>query len=341
MHGKKKLFFKACSILPMGPLMSLNRKYTLFVPIYHAITRERLIHLEHILPYGSKNPEQFADDLDRLVKHLKPISYEELHHCIKNGEPVPPKSFIITFDDGLRQTYELATDILLKKGVPAIFYINTGVIDNTGLLHRYKASILIEHFLQSKSASLEKKAMDILQANGLDAPDIYKGLRMLHYGRRFMLDEIAHAIGYDFNAYVQEHKPFMTTAQLQDLHSKGFVLGSHSHMHPEYWNIELAEKVKQTTEAMQILHDKCGETRRTFSFPFLDSRTHLDFFEELNKTMPFELIFGSQKLKKDIVPNLIHRFDGDNNLTHMSTYLKGLLVAHTINQVLGKTVVYR
>ncbi|MDP1727167.1 MAG: polysaccharide deacetylase family protein [Bacteroidota bacterium] len=341
MPSKKQYFFKACSWLPFTPLAALNKQHSLFVPIYHAITEERLIHLEHILPYGSKNSRQFEQDMDLLLKNLKPISYDDLLACYRENKPVPPKSFIITFDDGLRQTYENAPEIMLRKGIPAIFYLNTAVIDNKALLHRYKASILLEYIKLQNSESLIKKVQEILIENNIIQPDYYKGIKSINYKNRQVYDIIAHAIEYSFEAYLKQHKPYMNTTQVQDLKNKGFILGSHSEWHPEYWNIDTDEQVHQTESAMQYLKEHFNETHRTFSFPFTDIKTPMRFFNELKKTAPFELLFGSQKLKKDMVPNMVHRFDGDNNLSDMQTYLKALLVFQTINKIRGRSIVQR
>jgi hypothetical protein len=83
-HLAKKLLLNACSLFPVKPLLQLNKGNTLFIPIYHAITDEKLSHLEHLMPYGSKTPKQFENDLDHLLKHLKPISLDTLYDCVVN-----------------------------------------------------------------------------------------------------------------------------------------------------------------------------------------------------------------------------------------------------------------
>ncbi len=341
MKSKKKIFFQFCSILPLAPLLAINKTNSLFIPIYHAITNERLIHLEHILPYGSKNSKQFEQDIDLLLKNLTPISYDDLLNCYQKNIPVPPKSFIITFDDGLRQTYENAVEILLRKGVPAIFFLNTSVLDNKALLHRYKASVLIDFVKSDSKKSLASKVIEVLNANQIITTDYYSGIKVINFKNRQVLDRIADAIDFSFENYLKENRPYMTSLQVQDIKNKGFVLGSHSANHPEFWNIETDEQVREAEAAMKFLKEHFNELNRTFSFPFTDIRTPLSFFKKLQNEAPFELLFGSQKLKKDVVPNMVHRFDGDNNLSDMQTYLKALLVFETLHLIRGNTLVNR
>lgn len=337
MHASKRLLFRLCAPLPLKPLLKLNGKNSLFIPIYHAITNERLIHLEHILPYGSKNSRQFEQDLDHLLKHLHPVSFDELNRSIQSeGKPLLPKnSFFITFDDGLRQTYELATEILLKKGVPAAFFINTAAMDNRYLLHRYKASILIDA-LKTLKQNASGEVLRYLLQHQINASSAADGIRLLHFGLRHHLDVLAGMMEISFDEYLKAHRPFMTSDQVKDLSNKGFIVGSHSHEHPEYWQLTTEEKVQQTCEAMNRLTELTGETRRSFAFPFLDWKTDTQFFKALQQAGPFDLMFGSQKLKHDIIPNMIHRFDGDNNLGSMGAYLKVLLADHLVRRCLGK-----
>ncbi|MBN1341103.1 MAG: polysaccharide deacetylase family protein [Phycisphaerae bacterium] len=55
--------------------------------------------------------------LDRLIRHV-------LH-----GEPVPPRSFAITFDDGFLDTYRLAWPVLQRRGMTATVFLVSDLMD--------------------------------------------------------------------------------------------------------------------------------------------------------------------------------------------------------------------
>lgn len=342
-HLAKKILLNACSLLPVKPLLQANKGNTLFIPIYHAITDEKLLHLEHLMPYGSKTPKQFENDLDHLLKHLKPIGLDTLYDCVSNKKATPENSFIITFDDGLRQVYENAMPILLRKGVPAVFFINTSVIDNQDLLFRYKSSLIVEQVLsyQRSGKSLDK-AIAILKENdpAFDGK-ITSALMKISYKQSHVLDSLAAVLDLSWTEYLAKEKPYMTSAQLQDLKAKGFYLGGHTVHHPELWKLSNDEAVSETFESAKFIKDNYHFPFSSFAFPFTDVQIKNQFFEGIQKAGGIDLMFGSQKLKRDVQANTLQRFDGDNSLIEMDVYIKALLAFQWANKLRGKTIFTR
>lgn len=70
------------------------------------------------------NPVEFRKQLEALSKEGEFVSQQDLLKSIKGEYTLPDKSILITFDDGLREQYELALPILTEMGIPAIFFIN-------------------------------------------------------------------------------------------------------------------------------------------------------------------------------------------------------------------------
>jgi peptidoglycan/xylan/chitin deacetylase (PgdA/CDA1 family) len=342
-HLAKKLLLNACSLFPVKPLLQLNKGNTLFIPIYHAITDEKLSHLEHLMPYGSKTPKQFENDLDHLLKHLKPISLDTLYDCVVNKKAIPENSFIVTFDDGLRQVYENAMPILLRKGVPAIFFINTSVIDNQDLLFRYKSSLIVEQVLsfQKSGKSLDAAMAVLKQNNAIFDGNIVFAVMKISYKQSPILDSLASVLDLSWVDYLAKEKPYMTGAQLQDLKAKGFYLGGHTVHHPELWKLSNEEAVSETYGSAKFMMDTYGLPFSSFAFPFTDVQIKNQFFEGVQQAGGIDLMFGSQKLKRDIQPNTLQRFDGDNSLIEMDVYIKALLAFQWMNKLRGKTIFTR
>ena len=62
----------------------------------------------------------------------KPITTRELTTAMKAGEAVPPRSIIITFDDGRGDNYDYAYPILEKYGFRGVFYIVGDRVGDSG-----------------------------------------------------------------------------------------------------------------------------------------------------------------------------------------------------------------
>lgn len=92
--------------------------------------------------YG-KTPTELRKQLEILSKLGKSISPKDIEEHIAKNDKLPENSIIITFDDGLREQFELAKPILDEMGIPAIFFINTKIFDEPKLLNVHKAHIVM------------------------------------------------------------------------------------------------------------------------------------------------------------------------------------------------------
>jgi peptidoglycan/xylan/chitin deacetylase (PgdA/CDA1 family) len=153
-------------------LMNLLQKITkqkILLPFYHTVAEEPLPHIKHL--YRMKTVKEFLQDLDFLLQHFEPIDAETLEYFHTN-KTVPQKPvFHLSFDDGLKEIYEIVAPILLQKGVPATFFINSGFVDNKALFYRHHASLAIENlqvddFLNKEQPYLSTEQIKALSAQG-------------------------------------------------------------------------------------------------------------------------------------------------------------------------------
>ena len=81
----------------------------------------------------SVSPANFKKQMDFFSKQkYKVISLEELTNLIKGQKPIPPKTVVITFDDGYEDNYIYAFPVLKKYNFPAVIFIITDKIGKTG-----------------------------------------------------------------------------------------------------------------------------------------------------------------------------------------------------------------
>ncbi len=76
-------------------------------------------------------------DFEQQMRYLKEhgyrvISLDEFADFLEFREPIPPKSVVITFDDGWRSTYDIAFPILKRYGFPATLFVYTDLISGSG-----------------------------------------------------------------------------------------------------------------------------------------------------------------------------------------------------------------
>ncbi len=74
-------------------------------------------------------PERFREIIRYVAQHYRPISLSKLLDHLERGENWPPKTVIVTFDDGYLDNYKSAAPILAEYRVPATFFV---VVDAIG-----------------------------------------------------------------------------------------------------------------------------------------------------------------------------------------------------------------
>ncbi len=104
-------------------------------PYYHTVSDVRLNHIRNIFPY--RTVSRFKQDMETLLRHFRPASLDELVAWQKDPSSMCEPHFFLSFDDGLREVYEIVAPLLKKMGIPATFFLNTDFIDNRDLFYRY------------------------------------------------------------------------------------------------------------------------------------------------------------------------------------------------------------
>jgi len=269
----------------------------LIIPYYHMVSNSRVSHVVHLYKY--KNVEQFKHDLDFLLKDYYPVGLVDLLDNLKEGRILQRKSMLLTFDDGFSEMYDVVMPILLNKGIPATFFINSAFIDNKELCYLNKASILAEQFDGSKSLKDENRIKQLFFSHTMSACDVRSGLLSIKYKDRAILDKIAELINIDFNDYLIRNKPYLTTNQIRYLLENGFTIGAHSIDHPLYSALPIQDQLHQTIESVKYIREKFLLNYGVFAFPLSDSKVSSNFFVELFNTDIVDLSFGNAGMIDD------------------------------------------
>jgi peptidoglycan/xylan/chitin deacetylase (PgdA/CDA1 family) len=81
---------------------------------------------------GTITPKSFEATLEFLTRHYTPVSLSDVLASF-NGQPLPPRPVLVTFDDAYATVHQVAAPLLLKFGVPAVFFVNAACLDNQRL----------------------------------------------------------------------------------------------------------------------------------------------------------------------------------------------------------------
>lgn len=110
--------------------------------MYHRVVAN--IYREHTQPGIAVSADTFDAQIAFLKKHCHVIGLEELIFCIDQDRPLPPRTVVVTFDDGWEDNYRHAYPILRQHGVPAIIFLATDFIGTGNVLWFHKLGLLME-----------------------------------------------------------------------------------------------------------------------------------------------------------------------------------------------------
>ena len=106
-------------------------------------------------------PRTFAEQLDRIADSgLTVVPLRRLVAALRGGPPLPPRSAVLTFDDGFADFYWTVVPLLTARDLPATLYVTTGAVHPPG--GRASGSLL------PPAAMLNWRQLTTLDAYGID-----------------------------------------------------------------------------------------------------------------------------------------------------------------------------
>ena len=248
----------------MARPMNLDRLITWsgqdsFFPFYHTVSPEALPHVSHL--YRVIKLASFENDLEQLLLRFEPVSLEDYleNRGVKKGR----RRMVLTFDDGLKECYDIIAPMLIKKGIPATFFLNNRFIDNKGLFYRYKASLLVRQVRDDCRA--KEKVADFLK---IDKEQVEASIKMIAWDQRALLDVLAGEAELDYASYLRTRPVYLSSGEIKKLLYWGFEVGGHSSDHMDFSGLDPDQMIEQVRSSIKDLQKRFGIHTAYFSFPF-------------------------------------------------------------------------
>lgn len=238
-------------------------------------------------------PDEFKLQVEAMAKIGKFIHPKEILTSKKKIASESNIFWLLTFDDGLKEQYQLAYPILKELGIPAIFFINPINVKERiiSFVHQF-------HILRSNFSSIEIKNcfFDLIDKNLLELSDLEKAKANDHYKYddnmssqfkyliNFKLSNgiSTKLINYAFKKMISKdldkinRKLYMSEAEIKKL---GYddLIGSHSYRHLKLSTMKDDELDKEISYSSLIIKNIVGKIPYSFSYPYgsfdsIDSR---------------------------------------------------------------------
>jgi len=107
--------------------LGLRRAGRPWIVGFHRVVDD--VRAEAVMPGLFVSRRTFEAEVDWLARHFEVTTLEHTAAAIAAGERSARPPAAITFDDGYRDNYEVAFPILMRKGLPAAFFLITDLVD--------------------------------------------------------------------------------------------------------------------------------------------------------------------------------------------------------------------
>lgn len=249
-----------------------------------------------------------ADSLRRHLRFLKDqynvISPEEFLLWFEAGHELPPRSVLLTCDDGLRNSLFDMLPILQEAGLKCLFFVTGASLVETPTMLWYEELYLM--FL----AGPENLTLDLPEI-GLRACTSRKEKRSLwwalvrklsRYGldrRRLLLEKIRVQLGlserwdaeYREDSLCSRRFLVLSQAELQQLAGAGMCIGAHTLSHPMLSQSSPEVAWSEISESKKNLEQALARKIWAFAYPFGDSLSVTSREMEMTERAGFQCAF--------------------------------------------------
>lgn len=299
---------------------------------YHIVSDEDLPHLKY---YHYKNSAQFQADVAFVTERFRIVSHDEVAAHRLRGIPLPPQSFLFSFDDGFAECYDIIRPVLQKYAASGIFFVTTDFLDDSVLFFETKVSLCLAAIEQmaideakERVASLgigpgsedhgrRERAEMRLSLARVDPPTSPPHHALMHWLLGFEQNdetEIAAAcaaLDVDPAAYNRRRRLYLSRDQIRQLAAEGFTIGGHGLAHLPLQRMDSGRLERELVSSCQIVRDLTGQEKVPFAFPYNGEGIDRGLLADLRRRHPFiELIFDTGGLRRE-APFIIDRIWAD------------------------------
>ena len=215
-------------------------------------------------------PPVFRAQMEYVARHYNVIGLEDALRGWSSGSPLPPRSCVITLDDGYLDSYERAVPILESLGLKATFFVIGKLLTSPESPWLHRLQFLLDSVgLLRLHAALRQFAPDFFPP-GIPSKRLLCGHIWRFFTstgmdfRRRLLDRLNTLLGVD----AASGYPFMRSGQVVALRDRGFDIGCHSYEHEYMIHLTREEILADLRKSRAALKNVLGGAPNTFCVPF-------------------------------------------------------------------------
>jgi len=238
----------------------------------HGVHDSRM--LRHGLPpLSSTSLESFRSNLESLASTREVISLSAAVAILEAGRRPERRYGVLTFDDSLACTSQVAIPEVLRVGIPATVFVSTEILD-TGEPYWW---LRLDHaWRQAKTgqAGFSRPTGETVVIRRDDPTSMARAKVVLRAMRAIQRDRAVARVEEAFGAHLSDHAagyPYaeaMTWAEVRGLAAMGIEIGSHTVTHPNLELLARDEVVGELGDSKSRIELELGMPCQSFCYPY-------------------------------------------------------------------------
>lgn len=242
------------------------------------LTYHRVID-EQRRPRPDSNPgiivsaDTFDMQMRALRDHLNPVSLADFHAHVEHGKPLPPKSCLVTFDDGWLDNYEVAFPILQKYKIPAVVFIPLDYIDNNIMFWQEEMLMWLTTLLSAGDADSLQRLASLLNKRESDASitihDIRAHVVAMKDSSDDVITEALQSLRQELgkNGEPAHYNRYLNWQQVKEMRTAGIDFASHALSHRILCRMSDERCREELQQSRTLLEQQLGEPVRAIAYP--------------------------------------------------------------------------
>src|SRR3989338_9900165 len=290
--GKSKGFIERSA---RETVRKISRHFNLGLSIlmYHRVT-----HFSLDPQLLTVTPERFAEHVAFLKKTGRLLTIGQFEDVLKKGDLFPPRSTLITFEDGYADNYKEALPILEQAGAEAIFFISTA---NIGTRKEFWWDNLERIFVGGPvparlTIQVKERTYDLPTENVRNRTFAYRQFHKIlkplnHQTREEIISKLLAWASLPIDG--RETHRSMTEEEVKLL-SKSCAahIGAHTENHVMLASLSKEDQKREITVSKETLEAITVKTVKYFSYPFGDKVDYAKETVEICNNLGFTAAFG-------------------------------------------------
>lgn len=274
--------------------------------MYHYVREDRALTPK----YYYLDLSDFRNQLDHLQETFGFVDRQDFLAAVRGNADSVPSGVVLTFDDGLRDHYDVVFPELKRRNLWGIFYVPTAPFEQNQLLDVHRIHILLSKVPGSEllSHTVEVVDEDVIPNKRRDEyrKETYRAhddtdatkqaKRILNYfvDQQFQtdtLDTLVDRLGIE-EAETSEF--YLTCRQIREMHNDGMIIGAHTVTHPVLSTLDESKQRQEISESFDLIDGIVGGLSvRTLCYPYghelTYDKTTLSILESVNCEFSFKL----------------------------------------------------